>query len=85
MIVDEDGVRIAVFYTKACNRLLIPLTAADRAQAPPDLRAALAAITRHVDDNGPSVRHSGCCPGGRRRKARPDAGPGLLRCALALT
>ena len=27
-----------------------PLTAADQAQAPPDLRAALSAITRHVDD-----------------------------------
>jgi predicted MarR family transcription regulator len=45
-----DGVRIAVFYTRACNRLLVPLTAANQAQAPPELRAALAAITRHVDD-----------------------------------
>jgi hypothetical protein len=32
------------------NRLLVPLTAADQAQAPPELRAALSAITRHVDD-----------------------------------
>jgi hypothetical protein len=45
-----DGIRIAVFYTKVYNRLLIPLTAADQAQAPPELRTALAAITRHVDD-----------------------------------
>ena len=49
-VLTSDGVRIAVFYTKIYNRLLIPLTAADQAQAPPDLRAALAAITRHVDD-----------------------------------
>lgn len=46
----EDGIRIAVFYTNAYNRLLVPLTAANQPQAPPDLRAALAAITRHVDD-----------------------------------
>jgi len=49
-VLTDDGIRIAVFYTKVYNRLLIPLTAADQAQAPPDLRAALAAITRHVDD-----------------------------------
>ena len=46
----EDGIRIAVFYTKVYNRLLVPLTAANQAQAPPELRGALAAITRHVDD-----------------------------------
>jgi predicted MarR family transcription regulator len=46
----EDGIRIAVFYTKIYNRLLVPLTAANQPQAPPELRAALAAITRHVDD-----------------------------------
>ena len=44
-----DGIRIAVFYTKIYNRLLVPLTAANQPQAPPELRAALAAITRHVD------------------------------------
>lgn len=49
-VLTADGVRIAVFYTKVYNRLLIPLTAADQAQAPPSLRAALSAITRHVDD-----------------------------------
>jgi predicted MarR family transcription regulator len=42
----EDGVRIAVFYTKVYNRLLIPLTAANQPQAPPRSRAALTAITR---------------------------------------
>jgi hypothetical protein len=46
----SDGIRIAVFYTKVCNWLLVPLTAANQAQAPPELRAALASITRHVDD-----------------------------------
>jgi hypothetical protein len=46
----EDGIRIAVFYTKVYNRLLVPLTAANQAQAPPELRGALTAITHHVDD-----------------------------------
>ncbi|WP_200216829.1 hypothetical protein [Micromonospora coerulea] len=49
MLID-DGIRIAVFYTKIYNRLLVPLTAADQPQAPPDMRAALAPITRHVDE-----------------------------------
>jgi hypothetical protein len=52
----EDGVRIAVFYTKVYNRLLVPLTAANQPQAPPELRAALAAITRHVDDYASRAR-----------------------------
>jgi flagellar biosynthesis regulator FlaF len=51
-----DGLRIAVFYTKVYSRLLVPLTAADQAQAPPELRAALSAITRHVDDYAHRVR-----------------------------
>jgi predicted MarR family transcription regulator len=51
-----DGVRIAVFYTKVYNRLLVPLTAADQPQAPADLRAALTAITRHVDDYAARAR-----------------------------
>ena len=46
----DDGIRIAVFYTKIYSRLLVPLTAANQPQAPAELRAALAAITRHVDD-----------------------------------
>ena len=54
--VDRDGIRIAVFYTKLYNRLLVPLTAADQPQAPPNLRAALATITRHVDDYATRAR-----------------------------
>ena len=49
-VLTAEGIRIAVFYTKVYNRLLVPLTAANQAQAPPELRAALSAITRHVDD-----------------------------------
>ena len=45
-----DGIRIAVFYTKVYNRLLIPLTAADQPQAPPRTPSRAPAITRHVDD-----------------------------------
>jgi hypothetical protein len=52
----EDGIRFAVFYTKIYNRLLVPLTAANQPQAPPELRAALAAITRHVDDYADRAR-----------------------------
>jgi predicted MarR family transcription regulator len=44
-----DGIRIAIFYTKIHNRMLVPLTAANQPQAPPQLRTALATITRHVD------------------------------------
>jgi hypothetical protein len=36
-------------YTKIYNRMLMPLTAADQPQAPPELIAALRTITRHVD------------------------------------
>jgi hypothetical protein len=32
----SDGIRIAVFYTKVYSRLLIPLTARNQAQAPPN-------------------------------------------------
>jgi hypothetical protein len=46
----DDGTRIAIFYTKIYNRMLVPLTAANQPQAPPELRAALATITRHVND-----------------------------------
>lgn len=52
----QDGIRIAVFYTKVYNRLLVPLTSADQPQAPPELRAALATITRHVDDYASHAR-----------------------------
>ena len=49
-VLTADGIRIAVFYVKVYNRLLVPLTAANQPQAPPELRTALSAITRHVDD-----------------------------------
>ena len=55
-VLTADGIRIAVFYTKLYNRLLVPLTAADQPQAPADLRAALTAITRHVDDYAARAR-----------------------------
>jgi hypothetical protein len=55
-VLTGDGIRIAVFYTKVYNRLLVPLTAANQPQAPPELRAALAAITRHVDDYATRAR-----------------------------
>lgn len=40
-VLTQDGVRIAVFSTEVYNRLLVPLTAANQPQAPPELRAAL--------------------------------------------
>jgi hypothetical protein len=46
----DDGIRIAIFYTKIHNRLLVPLTAADQPQAPPELRHALRTLDRHVQD-----------------------------------
>lgn len=49
-------IRIAVFYTKVYQRLLVPLTAANQPQAPPEFRAALATITRHVDDYAARAR-----------------------------
>jgi hypothetical protein len=55
-VLTADGIRITVFYTKIYNRLLIPLTAANQPQAPPALRAALAAITRHVDNYASRAR-----------------------------
>jgi predicted MarR family transcription regulator len=49
-VLTPDGVKVAVFYTKLHNRLLRPLLAADQPQAPAELRDALRAIDRHVDD-----------------------------------
>jgi Mn-dependent DtxR family transcriptional regulator len=40
-----EGQRVAIFYTKVHDRLLRPLIAAD---APPELRGALATVDRHV-------------------------------------
>jgi hypothetical protein len=47
-VLTPDGIKVAVFYTKLHNRLLRPLLAADQPQAPPELRAALHAIDRHI-------------------------------------
>jgi hypothetical protein len=49
-VLTPDGIAMAVFYTKLCNRLLRPLMAARQPQAPPPLREALRAIDQHVDD-----------------------------------
>lgn len=45
----DDGARITIMNTKIYNRMLVPLTAADQPQAPPELQAALRTISRHVD------------------------------------
>jgi len=45
----DDGLAFAIFYTKVHNRVLRPLMATDRPQAPPPLRAALRTIDQHVD------------------------------------
>jgi hypothetical protein len=47
-VLTPDGIKVAVFYTKLHNRLLRPLLAADQPQAPPELRAALRTIDRHI-------------------------------------
>jgi hypothetical protein len=47
-VLTAEGIRIAVFYTKVYNQLLVPLTAADQPQVPPQLRAALKTITACV-------------------------------------
>ena len=49
-VTTEEGIRIAVFYTKLDRRLLHPLLAADQPPAPPPLRAALATIDRTCAD-----------------------------------
>lgn len=45
----DDGLAFAIFYTKVHNRVLRPLMATDRPQAPPALRAAIRTIDAHVD------------------------------------
>ena len=45
----SDGLRFAIFYSKVHDRLLRPLLATDQPPAPPQLRAALATINRHID------------------------------------
>jgi hypothetical protein len=45
----DDGLAFAIFYTKVHNRVLRPLLAADRPQAPPALRAAMRTIDAHIN------------------------------------
>ncbi|MDN5861258.1 MAG: hypothetical protein L0H84_21860, partial [Pseudonocardia sp.] len=45
----DDGQAFAIFYTKVHNRVLRPLMATDRPQAPPALRAAMRTIDSHID------------------------------------
>ena len=45
----DDGLAFAIFYSKVHNRLLRPLMATDRPQAPPALRAAMHTIDTHID------------------------------------
>jgi hypothetical protein len=51
-----DGIRVAVFYTKVHDRLLVPLLAADHPPAPPALRQALRVIDQAVADSVASAR-----------------------------
>ena len=51
-----DGPKFAIFYTKVHDRVLAPLFAAGQPQAPPQLRAALTTIQRHIDDRLASAR-----------------------------
>jgi hypothetical protein len=45
----DDGLAFAIFYTKVHNRVLRPLMATDRPQAPPPLRAAMRTLDTHID------------------------------------
>ena len=45
----DDGLAFAIFYTKVHNRVLRPLLATDRPQAPPPVRAAMRTIDAHID------------------------------------
>jgi hypothetical protein len=49
-VLTPDGIRVALFYTKLHDRLLRPLLAADQPPAPMELRQALRALDRTVDD-----------------------------------
>jgi hypothetical protein len=51
-----DGLAFAIFYTKVHDRVLAPLFTAGQPQAPPQLRAALTTIQRHIDDRLASAR-----------------------------
>jgi hypothetical protein len=45
----DDGLAFAIFYTKVHNRILRPLLATQRPQAPPPLRAAFRTIDQHIN------------------------------------
>ena len=45
----DDGLAFAIFYTKVHDRVLRPLIATDRPQAPPPVRAALRTLATHID------------------------------------
>ena len=49
-VLTDEGMRVALFYTKLRDRVLDPLLEADQPQAPPKLRAALRTIQRAVDE-----------------------------------
>jgi predicted MarR family transcription regulator len=49
-LLTDQGVRVAVFYTKLRDRLLLPLLEADKPPAPIELRRALATINRITGD-----------------------------------
>lgn len=49
-VLTGDGQRIALFYTKVHDRLLRPLTAADRPPASPEVRKALRTLDKAVQD-----------------------------------
>ena len=51
-----DGQRVAIFYTKVHDRLLVPLLAGDQPPAPVELRRALATVDRHVQQYAQRAR-----------------------------
>ena len=46
----DQGIRVALFYTKVRDRLLRPLLEADKPPAPTELRSALTTINRVTND-----------------------------------
>ena len=49
-VLTATGIRVALFYTKLRNRLLVPLLAADQPPAAPALRQALKVVEASVND-----------------------------------
>jgi predicted MarR family transcription regulator len=48
-VLTDEGIRVAVFYTKLQNRLLRPLLDADKPPAPIEVRRALTTLTAAVN------------------------------------